>query len=76
MKNNILKLDITKDNCPITFVKAKLFMENLKKGEKTEILLTEGEPLENLPKALEEQGYKVLNINYVKDNIYKLLVEK
>lgn len=74
--NKLFILDITNDSCPLTFVKTKLFMENLKNGERAEIFLKEGEPLENVPKALEEQGYKVLNINKLKENIYKLLVEK
>jgi tRNA 2-thiouridine synthesizing protein A len=72
----LIKLDISEDNCPITFVKTKLFMENLNKGEKAEIILKNGEPLENIPRSLTETGYKVINIENIKDEIYKIIVEK
>lgn len=69
-------LDITKDYCPITFVKTKLELEKLKKGEKIEIFLSEGEPLENLPKTLKEQGYEIKEIKKIKDKTYKIIVQK
>jgi tRNA 2-thiouridine synthesizing protein A len=74
--NIIHTLDITKDNCPVTFVKVKLYLEKLEKGEKLEIYLKSGEPLENVPKTLKEHGYKILNIINEYENVYKILVEK
>ncbi len=56
------KLDITKEHCPMTFVKTKIELAKLKQGDTLEVLLTEGEPLENVPKSSEEQGFKVLSI--------------
>jgi len=54
-------LDITRETCPMTFVKVKLKLANIKKGEQLEVLLNEGEPLENVPRSCEEQGFKVLS---------------
>lgn len=56
------KLDITKEHCPMTFVKTKIELAKLKQGDTLEVLLTEGEPLENVPRSSEEQGFKVLSI--------------
>ena len=70
------KLDITKDHCPMTFVKTKLELEKLKKGDILEVLLTEGEPLENVPKTVKEQGYKILEISHSDNNIYRILIKK
>ena len=56
------KLDITKEHCPMTFVKTKIELSKLKAGDTLEVLLTEGEPLENVPRSSEEQGFKVLSI--------------
>jgi TusA-related sulfurtransferase len=60
------KLDITKEHCPMTFVKTKIELAKLKQGDTLEVLLTEGEPLENVPRSSEEQGFKVLSITEAK----------
>jgi TusA-related sulfurtransferase len=70
------KLDVTKDHCPMTFVKTKLELEKLKEGERLEVLLTEGEPLESVPKSAREQGYLVVEIASVADRIYRVLLER
>ena len=57
------KLDITKEHCPMTFVKTKIELSKLKSGDILEVLLTEGEPLENVPRSSTEQGFKVLSIS-------------
>ncbi|MEI8271185.1 MAG: sulfurtransferase TusA family protein [Paludibacter sp.] len=56
------KLDITKEHCPMTFVKTKIELSKLKSGDILEVLLTEGEPLENVPRSSTEQGFTVLSI--------------
>jgi len=70
------QLDITKDHCPMTFVKTKIELSKLQAGDKLEVLLTEGEPLDNVPKSATEQGYKVLEISHVKDKVHKIIIEK
>lgn len=57
------KLDITKEHCPMTFVKTKIELSKLKQGDTLEVLLTEGEPLENVPRSSTEQGFNVLSIS-------------
>ena len=71
-----LTLDITKDRCPMTFVKTKLKLEELEPGDTLEILLTAGEPLNNVPRTATEQGYTVLETTLVKENIYKVVIRK
>jgi TusA-related sulfurtransferase len=73
---NVHKIDITKEHCPMTFVKVKLALSEIQSGDVLEILLKKGEPLENVPKSLVEQGYKVLLIENFKDDIYRVYVEK
>ncbi|MFZ5946490.1 MAG: sulfurtransferase TusA family protein [Stygiobacter sp.] len=70
------KLDITKEHCPMTFVKTKLELEKLSKGDILEVVLKEGEPLENVPKTVTEQGNKVLEIKNIQDDIYLVIIEK
>jgi TusA-related sulfurtransferase len=52
-------LDITGEVCPITFVKTKLLIEKANPGDLIEIRLAEGEPLENLPRSVREEGHAV-----------------
>jgi TusA-related sulfurtransferase len=57
------RLDITAFVCPMTFVRAKLFMETLPNGEVAEIRLQGTEPLQNVPRALQEQGFEIVSIS-------------
>jgi TusA-related sulfurtransferase len=70
------KLDITKEHCPMTFVKTKLQLEKLSPGDRLEVLLSEGEPLENVPKAAAEQGYNVIGIYPVSGKTHRVVIEK
>ncbi|HXH72494.1 MAG TPA: sulfurtransferase TusA family protein [Mariprofundaceae bacterium] len=69
-------LDITKETCPMTFVKVKLMLARINKGEHLEVLLNDGEPLQNVPRSCEEQGYKVLSIEETDNGKHLLLIEK
>ena len=60
----------------MTFVKTKLKLEKLNPGDRLEVLLRKGEPLDNVPKAAAEQGFKVREIVKVNDDIYKVLIER
>ena len=69
-------LDITKEHCPMTFVKTKLKLAQIAEGDILEVLLTDGEPLNNVPRSATEQGFKVLDISKVEGNIYKVTIQK
>lgn len=56
-------LDITADVCPMTFVKTKLLIERMMIGETAEIRLPAGEPLENVPRSVEEHGHVLLALD-------------
>lgn len=71
-----VRLDITKEHCPMTFVKTKLELEKLNKGDILEVILKEGEPLENVPKTVTEQGNKVLEIKKLYDDIHMVIIER
>lgn len=68
-------LDITKDTCPITFVKTKLKLEELAPGEVLEVILNDGEPIQNVPRSVKGEGHKIIEVNQLGDK-YRLLIEK
>ncbi len=69
------QIDITKEICPMTFVKTKLKLETMSAGEVLEVTLREGEPLINVPRSVEQDGHKILDLRQEGD-LYKLLIER
>ena len=69
-------IDITDVNCPITFVKAKIALEELDDGDILSIRLNDGEPVQNVPKSIKEEGHKVLSLSDNGDGTYELIVQK
>jgi TusA-related sulfurtransferase len=69
-------LDITRDHCPMTFVKTKLELEKLDSGDRLEVLLSGGEPLENVPRSAAEAGYSVLEVAPAEGSFHKVVIEK
>jgi len=77
ISERIRTLDITEYLCPMTFVKAKLFLESCVPNQIVDILLHSGEPLDNLPLALEADGHHILAIESqdASGSIYMLKVK-
>lgn len=71
-------LDITSDVCPLTFVKTKLLIERMSSGQTAEVRLNAGEPLENVPRAVEEHGHTILGLEAesADGGIYRLRLRK
>ncbi len=69
-------IDITDVVCPITFVKAKVALEEIKNGQTLEIKLNDGEPIQNVPRSLKNEKHKVLNVNKNEDGTYTIAVVK
>jgi len=76
VKKGDLFVDITDVVCPITFVKAKVGMEELQDGQVLEIKMNEGEPILNVPRSFKEEGHKVIEVTNNGDGTYTVLVEK
>ena len=78
MKNSQYSLDITTDICPLTMVKTKLLLENMTIGEVAIIRLNSGEPLDNVPRTLRDQGHDVLELKPEAEGstVHRLVVKK
>lgn len=55
-------LDITREVCPMTFVKTKLKIEAMAPGAVLSVRLKGAEPLENVPRSVAEEGHEVLSL--------------
>ena len=70
------KVDITDVVCPVTFVKTKVALEELEEGQILQVHLNDGEPVQNVPRSLKEEGHKVLKLLDNEDGTYELFVRK
>lgn len=55
-------LDITKDVCPLTFVRTKLAIERLEPGGILDVRVSGTEPLRTIPPGMEELGHRIIAI--------------
>lgn len=69
-------VDITDVVCPVTFVKAKVALEELDDGQILSIRLNDGEPVQNVPRSIKEEGHQVLKLSANEDGTYTLIVKK
>jgi Predicted redox protein, regulator of disulfide bond formation len=70
------QVDITDKVCPMTFVKAKVTMDELEEGEILAIRMNDGEPVQNVPRSMKEEGHQILKLQDNEDGTYTLYVRK
>ena len=69
-------VDITDVVCPVTFVKAKVALEELDEGQTLSIRMNDGEPVQNVPRSIKEEGHQILKLDDNEDGTYSLYVKK
>ena len=69
-------VDITDVVCPVTFVKAKVALEELDEGQVLSIRMNDGEPVQNVPRSIKEEGHQILKLEDNEDGTYTLYVKK
>jgi tRNA 2-thiouridine synthesizing protein A len=70
------RLDVTGDVCPMTFVKAKAALEEMEDGAVLAIRMNDGEPVQNLPRSVKDDGHQILRLRDLEDGTYELIVRK
>ena len=80
MKMSEIKIDDTVDItdvvCTVTFVKAKVALEELDEGQILSIRMNDGEPVQNVPRSIKEEGHQILKLDDNEDGTYTLYVKK
>lgn len=69
-------VDVTDVVCPVTFVKTKVFLEEMDEGQILQVHLNDGEPVQNVPRSVKEEGHEVLNLIDNEDGTYELFIKK
>ena len=69
-------IDITDVTCPITFVKTKVALEEMDDGQILQVHIADGEPIENVPRSIKEEGHVILKIDDNGDGTFELYIKK
>ena len=67
------KIDVSKDECPMTFVKTKIFLENTSSKEDRIIVVKGFQNFVSIKNTLIEQNYKI-KTKCIKKNYYEIVV--
>ncbi|MBR4276816.1 MAG: sulfurtransferase TusA family protein [Lachnospiraceae bacterium] len=70
------EVDITDKVCPLTFVKAKVALDELDEGQIIAIRMNDGEPVQNVPRSIKDEGHRILKLEDNEDGTYTLYVKK
>jgi tRNA 2-thiouridine synthesizing protein A len=76
MQDATREIDITKDICPMTFVRTRLALDKMAPGETLLVRLRGEEPLRNVPRTAMEQGHEVLSLETEANGISRLLIRR
>jgi TusA-related sulfurtransferase len=69
-------LDITRDTCPMTFVRTRLALDRMSPGQVLLVKLRGEEPVRNVPRTAQEQGHAVLSMETTDDGATLLLLRR
>ncbi len=69
-------IDIRDVVCPMTLVKVIVALEELEAGQVIEVRMNEGEPIQNVPRSLKNEGHKVTSVINNNDGTFTIYVEK
>ena len=61
--------------CPMNFVKTKIELSSLKSGDLLEVWLDDGQPIQNVPGSVRNEGHEVVSATQVED-YWKVLIKK
>lgn len=69
-------IDIKGEVCPYTFVHSKLAIEEMEPGQVLEIITDHKPATVNVPRSMENEGNKVLEVTQLGDKLWKMVVRK
>ncbi|MBQ9664972.1 MAG: sulfurtransferase TusA family protein [Bacteroidaceae bacterium] len=78
-RTETVHVDVQKDfrgvACPMNFVKTKFALAPMQSGQILEILLDDGQPIQNVPGSVRLEGHEVLSTDKV-DDYWKVVIKK
>ncbi len=69
------ELDLRGVICPYNFVKTKLKLETMSPGQVLAVILDDGDPIQNVPQSVENEGHMILGL-FPSDRAHRVLIRK
>lgn len=69
------ELDLRGVICPYNFVKTKLKLETMSPGQILAVVLDDGDPIQNVPQSVENEGHMILGL-FPEDCAHRVLIRK
>jgi len=69
-------LDIKGEVCPYTFVRSKLALEDMESGQVLKVIVDHEPATKNVPRSMENEGNKILDISKINDTDWQIIVKK
>jgi len=70
-----VELDLRGVICPYNFVKTKLKLETMKGGQILSVLLDDGDPIQNVPQSVRNEGHTILSQERM-DRVHRVIIRK
>ena len=70
------RIDITRDTCPMTFVRTRLALDRMAPGQVLLVEMRGAEPVRNVPRTAVEQGPEVLSQDEAGDGLVRLWLRR
>ncbi|PZR10617.1 MAG: sulfurtransferase TusA family protein [Azospirillum brasilense] len=70
------RIDITRDTCPMTFVRTRLALDRMAPGQVLLVEMRGAEPVRNVPRTAVEQGHEVLSQDVAGDGLVRLWLRR
>jgi tRNA 2-thiouridine synthesizing protein A len=69
------ELDLRGVICPYNFVKTKLKLEAMERGQTLSVLLDDGDPIRNVPRSVSNEGHTILSQDRVEGS-YRVVIRR
>ena len=69
-------INLKGDVCPITFAKSKLALDAIRSGQVLEIIVDYIPATENIPRSMENEGHKVIEVKKINKTDWRILIQK
>lgn len=73
---DVATLDLKGVACPMNYVKTKLKLEMMPAGAELAVLLDDGEPIENVPRSVRNDGHEILSMDLLEGGQHHRIVIK
>jgi len=70
------EIDLRGEVCPYTFVKSKLYLEEMEVGQVLRVVLDHLPAVDNVPRSMQNEGHEVLGVAQVTEDDWFVTVRK